>query len=119
MSQQNPNSTSQEDNTFKLIFANQLEPMLANNSPVIVDTRDQASFDQSHIKGAIRLSNESLADFLRETDPDDSVVVCCYHGISSQQVAAYLISQDFTDVSSLEGGFTHWQTQYPDQIESS
>lgn len=108
---------SQEENTFKLMQAAELAPLLSNNAPVIVDTRDQNSFDIAHITGAIRLSNETVADFLRDADPDASVVVCCYHGISSQQVAEYLVSQDFTDVSSLEGGFTQWELQYPDKVE--
>jgi len=43
-------------------------------------------------------------------------VVCCYHGISSQQAAQFLISQDFTEVYSLDGGFTDWQLQYPDAV---
>jgi thiosulfate sulfurtransferase len=44
-------------------------------------------------------------------------VVCCYHGISSQQAAQFLVSQDFTDVYSLDGGFTQWQLQFPEHIE--
>ena len=112
---------SQDESTFKLMQVSELAQMLGGSSdkstPVIVDVRDPASFQNGHIKGASHLSNESVADFLRETDPDASVVVCCYHGNSSQQVAQYLVSQDFTDVYSLEGGFTQWQLQCPDKIE--
>jgi len=94
-----------------------LQAVLAEKSHVVVDIRDANSFASGRIAESIHLTNESLPDFLREADPDAPVVVCCYHGISSQQAAQFLISQDFTDVYSLDGGFTQWQTQFPDDIE--
>ncbi len=93
-----------------------LYEVLSSKTHVVVDIRDAASFSNGRITGAIHLTNESLADFLREADPDAPVVVCCYHGQSSQQAAQFLVSQDFTQVYSLDGGFTQWQLQYPDKI---
>lgn len=90
---------------------------MADTDYVIVDIRDANTFINGHIAGAIHLTNESLPDFLRDADPDVATVVCCYHGISSQQAAQFLVSQDFTDVYSLDGGFTQWQTQFPEDIE--
>lgn len=103
---------------FKHMQIQQLHSMLGDAAPVIVDIRDLGSFQASHIPGAIHLSNESIGDFLREADFDATVVVCCYHGISSQQAAQFLVSQDFTEVYSLDGGFTDWQSQYPQEIEN-
>ena len=105
------------DNSFKHMSVSELQNVMADTSPVVVDIRDTNSFASGHIAGSINLTNDSLGDFLREADMDAPVVVCCYHGISSQQAAAFLISQDFTEVYSLDGGFTQWQTQFPDQIE--
>lgn len=104
---------------FKHMHINELKQQISAKSHVVVDIRDPASFAAAHIPGAIHLSNESLSDFIREADPDVATVVCCYHGISSQQAAQFLSSQDFTDVYSLDGGFTDWQTHYPDDIERS
>lgn len=95
----------------------ELQSVLVEESHVVVDIRDANSFASGHITKSIHLTNESLGDFIRDADPDAPVVVCCYHGISSQQAAQFLISQDFTDVYSLDGGFTQWQTQFPDAIE--
>ena len=94
-----------------------LHTLLADKSHVVVDIRDATSFASGRITDSLHLTNESLADFLRDADPDAPVVVCCYHGISSQQAAQFLVSQDFTEVYSLDGGFTQWQTQFPDTIE--
>ncbi len=105
------------DSSFKHMSVSELQAVMAKKSHVIVDIRDANSFAGGRIAQSIHLTNESLQDFLREADPDAPVVVCCYHGISSQQAAQFLISQDFTEVYSLDGGFTQWQTQFPDNIE--
>lgn len=103
--------------TFKHLQVNELEGTLSDSAYVVVDIRDANAFAAGHIPGAIHLTNESIGDFMRDADFDAPTVVCCYHGISSQPAAEYLISQDFTDVYSLDGGFVHWQTQYPEIIE--
>lgn len=95
----------------------QLHQMLNDNSYVIVDIRDPASFQLGRIPRSIHLTNENLADFIREADLDAPLVVCCYHGNSSQQAAQFLASQDFTDVYSLDGGFLDWQANYPSDVE--
>ena len=43
------------------------------------------------------------------------MVVCCYHGISSQGAAAYFAEQGFNEVYSMMGGFEAWQSVYPSE----
>mgnify|MGYP000851702245 CR=1 FL=1 len=86
---------------------------------VVVDIRDPHSFASGHVPGARHLDNHSLADFIAGADMDAPVIVACYHGNSSQSAAAYLISQGFSDVYSLDGGFELWRTTYPAEISSS
>ncbi|WNC71941.1 thiosulfate sulfurtransferase GlpE [Thalassotalea psychrophila] len=107
------------DSTFKHINVADVANGLATKEHIVVDIRDANSYAISHISGAIHLSNEGLSDFLREADFDAPTVVCCYHGISSQQAAQFLISQDFTDVYSLDGGFELWSNSYPQHIEKA
>jgi thiosulfate sulfurtransferase len=104
------------EETFVHMQVAELAQVLDDKACVVVDIRDATSFANGRITDALHLTNESLADFLRDADPDAPVVVCCYHGHSSQQAAQFLISQDFTQVYSLDGGFTQWQLQYPDKI---
>lgn len=74
----------------------------------IVDIRDDAAFAAGHIKSSIHLTNGSLHSFMAEVELDTPVIVCCYHGISSQQAAQFLIHQGFDEVYSLDGGFEAW-----------
>lgn len=97
---------------FKRIPPEQAQA-LREQGAVVVDVRDPATFAALHISGAKHLDNHSIADFIRAADLDAPTVVVCYHGNSSQSAAAYLISQGFTDVYSLDGGFELWRATYP------
>ncbi|WP_371374649.1 thiosulfate sulfurtransferase GlpE [Thalassotalea aquiviva] len=107
----------QTSETFKHINAEQVHQQLGNDDWVILDIRDPQSFANSRIHGAIHLTNDNLSDFVRNADLDKPTVICCYHGISSQQAANYLVSLDFSEVYSLDGGFEHWLKHYPDAID--
>ena len=47
-------------------------------------------------------------EFLQDTEFDESIVIYCYHGITSQGVAAHMADQGFEDVYSLDGGYEAW-----------
>lgn len=82
----------------------------------IVDIRDAQSFANGHIPSAIRLDNTNLPGYLTATDRRIPLVVCCYHGNSSQSAAAYLSSAGFETVYSLDGGFELWHQQFPERV---
>ena len=79
----------------------------------IVDIRDEQSFQSGHIEGAVHLTNGTLHQFMQDNDFDTPVIVCCYHGHSSQQAAQFLIHQGFEEVYSMDGGFEAWRLAMP------
>lgn len=97
---------------FKRIPPDQAQA-LREQGAVLVDVRDPQTFASNHIPDSRHLDNHSLADFIREADLDQPVVVVCYHGNSSQSAAAYLVNQGFSDVYSLDGGFELWRATFP------
>ena len=86
---------------------------LRESGAVVVDIRDPQSFAMGHISGSTHLDNHSLHDFITKADLDAPLIVSCYHGNSSQSAAAYLVSQGFSEVYSLDGGFELWRATYP------
>lgn len=78
---------------------------------VLVDIRDPDSFATSHSKTAIHLSNDSIVNFLNETDFDQPILVMCYHGVSSVGAAEYLENQGYSEVYSVKGGFAAWNAE--------
>jgi thiosulfate sulfurtransferase len=76
----------------------------------VIDIRDPQSFASGHIEGAIQLRDDNVATFLAETPKETPLIVCCYHGISSQQAAAYFSQQGFAQAYSLDGGYEAWES---------
>ncbi|MBM7456299.1 thiosulfate sulfurtransferase [Oceanisphaera litoralis] len=94
---------------FAHISVAEADNLLAEGRARLVDIRDPQSFAQAHAEGAFHLTNDTLVSFTNEVDYETPVVVMCYHGISSQGAAQYLINQGFEEVYSLDGGFEAWR----------
>jgi thiosulfate sulfurtransferase len=99
--------------TFQTRSAQQTHQMLKDlgESAKLVDIRDFQSFTLSHAPGAFHLTNESMMTLMDEVDFDQPIFVMCYHGISSQGAAQYLINQGYEEVYSIEGGFEGWRRE--------
>ncbi|MET1218503.1 MAG: thiosulfate sulfurtransferase GlpE, partial [Glaciecola sp.] len=85
---------------------------------VVVDIRDEVSFQTAHIPHARHFQNTPLQVLQDEVDATMPIIVTCYHGISSQPAAQFFVEQGFETVYSMDGGFSHWQAMYPDFVES-
>ncbi len=82
---------------------------LLNEKPItLIDIRDQASFLAGHITGALHVGNHNVESFMANADRNLPLVVCCYHGNSSQGAADYFNQQGFEEAYSLDGGYTAW-----------
>ncbi len=81
--------------------------MIAKENPLIVDIRDPASFDNGHIEHAVRVDNENFQSFVDSANKDRPLIVCCYHGNSSQSATDTFNSFGF-DGHSLQGGMSAW-----------
>lgn len=99
---------------MKTIDIENAHQWIANKEALCLDMRDTVSFEESHIIDALHVDAEVLAE-LDKLNPDTPIVVCCYHGISSQSLAHYLASvKGLTEVYSLNGGFAAWSVTYPE-----
>ncbi|SEI61710.1 thiosulfate sulfurtransferase [Allopseudospirillum japonicum] len=103
---------------FKHIQAADAAKMMQKMHVTWVDIRDANSFQQGHILGAQRLDNTNVNAFLAQVDYQNPVIVCCYHGHSSQGAAAFLAEQGFDTVYSLDGGYEVWKLACPHLCES-
>jgi len=108
-----PQTGKQIMGQFKHISTEATKQMLEAGTAALVDIRDENSFAGGHIKGAVHLDNVSLPDFIVEADPDVPLIVCCYHGNSSQSAASFLNEKGFEEVYSMDGGFEAWRAQFP------
>jgi len=94
---------------FERIDQNRAIELIKDEGAVVVDVRDPASYSAGHIQNALHLTQETVGEFISATNKTVPVIVCCYHGNSSQGAADFLNQQGFTRCYSLDGGYTAWQ----------
>jgi len=102
---------------FQRISAADAHTMMDSEEVQIADIRDVVSYDQGHICGATRVDNQNLAQFIAACDVSKPLLVCCYHGNSSQGAAQYFAEQGFTQAYSLDGGYEMWKVLYPQRCQ--
>lgn len=88
-----------------------LQQLLQQEKPVVVDVREDAEYAIAHLDGALHIPMGKIPSRFRELDASQPVVVLCHHGMRSQQVAQFLESKGFTQVSNLSGGIDAWAEQ--------
>lgn len=82
--------------------------MQAGEPVVLLDVRMPWDHEGQHPAGAISMPINELAERVDELDPATPYAVSCYHGYSSQNVVAFLLSRGFEHVENVEGGFSGW-----------
>ncbi len=93
---------------FQHIDVQGAQRLIDDREARIVDIRDPQSFALSHADSAFHLTNDTMVDFMNEAELEQPILVMCYHGISSQGAAQYLVNQGFEEVYSVDGGFEAW-----------
>ncbi|EHR6442063.1 TPA: thiosulfate sulfurtransferase GlpE [Vibrio parahaemolyticus] len=94
---------------FQHIDVQGAQALLEQGEAKLVDIRDLQSFAVAHAESAYHLTNDTIVAFMEDVEFEQPILVMCYHGISSQGAAQYLVNQGFEQVYSVDGGFEAWQ----------
>ena len=76
--------------------------------PRLLDVREVWEYDLCNIENSINISMSNIEQILNKFKRDDEIIVICHHGMRSLQVASYLESKDYTNITNLEGGIDAW-----------
>ena len=93
---------------YRTISIEDARQLLTDETVTVLDIRDPVSFSDGHIENALHAETVDMDKFLAQEDKSKPLLVYCYHGISSQSAAAFLTEKGFSQVYSLEGGYTAW-----------
>ena len=99
--------------SFKQISVEEAKKLIDGGNVTIVDVRDPDSFQAGHIREAIAVNDQNIAEFVKATDKNKPLLCYCYHGFSSQGAAEYFKQNGFKETFSLEGGFEAWKAECP------
>lgn len=80
------------------------------NSPLLIDCREQHEYEFCHIEGSILVP---LSDFAGKAealfqDADQTAIVYCHHGVRSLYATQYLHAHGYTKTLSMQGGIDTW-----------
>lgn len=104
------------------ISVEELRMLQMNDTVTILDAREPAEFQVSHIESAINIgynnfsSEEKKIQKLNKYIP---IVVYCSVGIRSEQIGEKLKKAGFTDVKNLYGGIFEWKNKDFPVIDSA
>jgi len=89
---------------YEDIRAEELTAFIAEKQPILLDMRDKDSFNSGHLEGAVPADEAQIRRALKQRA--QAVLIYCYHGHSSRELASFLCQMGMTSVYNLDGG---WQ----------
>lgn len=94
--------------SYKNISKENAIEIMDNDSSLIIDIRDVKSYNEGKLPGATRFDEKEIMRLRKTPQRHSPVLVYCYHGNSSKEIATLLCALGFTDVYNLDGGYTAW-----------
>ena len=99
------------------LSAIQLKAHLEQNSPFLLDVRQDWEYDICHLQNSTLIPMAQLPAKLEALDKTRETVVICHHGIRSRMMAHYLNSAGFENVINLSGGVDQWAKTVDPEME--
>lgn len=103
---------------YKRVSISSGSNLIRERNPIIFDVRDAASYQAAHLPNAIYLSDQTLKSTIKKGARNRPILVYCYHGNASQDIAKLFCDFGFSDVYSLDGGFESWHREMPEAVLS-
>lgn len=101
---------------FKRVSVSTGGNLIRERNPLIFDVRDAASYQTAHLPNAVYLSDKTLKSTIKKGSRNRPILVYCYHGNASQDIAKLFCDFGFSDVYSLDGGFESWHREMPEAV---
>jgi len=93
--------------------------LLEHPTAILLDIRDKRSFDDSHHPKASLLDDARLHELVACKDKTVPVIIYCYHGNSSRDIARMFSEFGFKHCYSVDGGYAAWRHQIVDSFPVS
>lgn len=101
--------TNALDNSPLIMPEDLVRMMEEKEEVVIVDVRNEETYEKEHIEDAINIPLKSLRENIDQLDPEKRTVVYCNTGQTSYNAQRILLNNDFKEVYNLSGGNNNYQ----------
>jgi len=98
-------ASNKEVDQAKRITAKELEILMSNEAPLIIDVRKQSEFSSEHIEGAVNIPLHLINNHLEEFPKDKPFILHCAGGYRSMIAASILKQRGFDNFEDVIGGF--------------
>lgn len=105
--------------SYQNIAIKNVQSILDDESSIVIDIRDEQSYLRGHIPCAVRFDEKKVIRMRNTPQRHCPVLIYCYHGISSKEIATLFCALGFTNVYNLDGGYTAWQAEQQKSMGSS
>ena len=95
--------------TFSEVTVQQARDLLAARTMLVLDKRDLSSYQQGHIDGAMMAHDSLIESLIKKREITKPVLIYCYRGNTSKELAALLANFGYQEVYSMIGGYTEWK----------
>lgn len=97
------------DNKVDTVSSVDLKEMLASSKVVLLDAREKAEFEVSHLAEARNVGFDGFdIESVSDLDKSDTIVVYCSIGKRSELIGEKLQQAGYTSVLNLYGGIFDW-----------
>lgn len=94
--------------SYQNLLAHEVPEFLQRSDVAVLDMRDGHSFGMGHLQGAQPANDTAVGRLIRERRFDRPILIYCYHGNSSRDLAQFIAGMGFANVFNLDGGWQAW-----------
>lgn len=95
--------------SYKCIDVAGMERLLSSGAIQLIDVRDSSAFSEAAMKGAQNINYNNFRQFMKVTPKETPIIVYCYHGHASKEMAQMFVDFGYQEVYSLDGGYEGWR----------
>ncbi len=97
---------------YKYLPVADVEKLLQEANPLILDCRNVKDYQAGHLDNALHVHEGLKESLIKRGDKQRSLLIYCYHGHASEHLAEFFTDFGFKDVYSLVGGYASWKEQH-------
>lgn len=99
----------ESSSSYKKITPNEAKKIMEEEDVIIIDVRTKEEYDNSHIKNAVLIPNETIgSDKLEKvSNLNQKIIVYCRSGARSKKAAMKLLKIGYKNVYDM-GGIMNW-----------
>ena len=92
--------------------------LAAPDAPHLIDVREPEEWEICQLPGAELLPLSRFGEEFQQvlSDPSQTLLLYCHHGVRSAHAAMFLKRQGYTDVVNLAGGIDAWSVEVDPSI---